>query len=253
MQSSTRTARSTRHDPRHLRLHHPFPDHNQSPEHVPERMGKQAMGTYITNFQIRMDTLAYVLFYPPEAAGDDARDGAPALPRAPGGVNVVVGIMCYTGYNQEDSVIMNQSSIDRGLFRSIFYRSFKDEEKKQGSLDEGGARAPEQGHDARHAPRDVRQARRRRAHLPGHARLGEDIIIGKTSPSPTMTRARCRGGSRSGLLHGHEELGDGDHRPGSADDERPGPAVREDPGPELPNAAGRDKFSSRHGQKGPSG
>ena len=31
----------------------------------------------------------------------------------PAGVNVVVGIMCYTGYNQEDSVIMNQSSIDR--------------------------------------------------------------------------------------------------------------------------------------------
>ena len=38
---------------------------------------------------------------------------------------LIVGIMCYTGYNQEDSVIMNQSSIDRGLFRSIFYRSFK--------------------------------------------------------------------------------------------------------------------------------
>jgi DNA-directed RNA polymerase II subunit RPB2 len=36
----------------------------------------------------------------------------------PAGINAVVAIACYTGYNQEDSVIMNQSAIDRGLFRS---------------------------------------------------------------------------------------------------------------------------------------
>jgi DNA-directed RNA polymerase II subunit RPB2 len=35
----------------------------------------------------------------------------------PSGVNVVVAIMIYTGYNQEDSLIVNQSAIDRGLFR----------------------------------------------------------------------------------------------------------------------------------------
>ena len=51
----------------------------------------------------------------------------------PAGCNAVVAIMCYTGYNQEGFVLMNQSSIDR-LFRSIYYRSFKDEEKKMGSL-----------------------------------------------------------------------------------------------------------------------
>ena len=48
----------------------------------------------------------------------------------PAGINATVGILCYSGYNQEDSVIMNQSAIDRGFFRSIFYRSYRDEERK---------------------------------------------------------------------------------------------------------------------------
>jgi hypothetical protein len=52
----------------------------------------------------------------------------------PAGINAIVAIACYSGYNQEDSVIMNQSAIDRGLFRSIFYRSYRDEEKRAGTL-----------------------------------------------------------------------------------------------------------------------
>jgi hypothetical protein len=39
--------------------------------------------------------------------------------------NAIVAIACYSGYNQEDSVIMNQSSIDRGFFRSLFFRSYR--------------------------------------------------------------------------------------------------------------------------------
>lgn len=45
----------------------------------------------------------------------------------PSGVNCVVAIACYTGYNQEDSLIINQSSIDRGLFRSSFFRCYSEE------------------------------------------------------------------------------------------------------------------------------
>lgn len=41
-----------------------------------------------------------------------------------------MAIACYSGYNQEDSVLMNQSSIDRGFFRSVFYRSYRDEERR---------------------------------------------------------------------------------------------------------------------------
>ena len=44
--------------------------------------------------------------------------------------NACVAILSYTGYNQEDSVIMNQSTIDRGLFRSTYYKTYKEDQKK---------------------------------------------------------------------------------------------------------------------------
>ena len=42
-----------------------------------------------------------------------------------------IAIATYTGYNQEDSVILNSSAVDRGFFRSVFMRSYKESETKR--------------------------------------------------------------------------------------------------------------------------
>merc|ERR1719296_718333 len=101
----------------------PFPDHNQSPRNTYQ----SAMGNYASNYQVRMDTMAHVLHYPQKPLCTTRAMEFLKFRELPSGVNVVVGIMIYTGYNQEDSLIMNQSAIDRGLFRSSYYRCYNDQ------------------------------------------------------------------------------------------------------------------------------
>ena len=109
----------------------PFPDHNQSPRNTYQSaMGKQAMGIYSTNFRERLDTLAHVLNYPQKPLVNTKIMKYLNSDEMPNGMNVIVAIATYSGYNQEDSIILNKSSVDRGLFRSTFYRTYKDEEKK---------------------------------------------------------------------------------------------------------------------------
>ncbi|AFP65418.1 DNA-directed RNA polymerase II second largest subunit (nucleomorph) [Chroomonas mesostigmatica CCMP1168] len=108
----------------------PFPDHNQSPRNTYQSaMGKQAIGIYSMNFQFRMDTMAHILYYPQKPLVVTRAMDFLNYKDFPNGINAIVAIACYGGYNQEDSIIMSQDAIDRGLFRSVFYRSYKDEEK----------------------------------------------------------------------------------------------------------------------------
>jgi len=108
----------------------PFPEHNQAPRNTYQcAMGKQAMGVYATNYDQRMDKTAYVLNYPTRPLVDTRLMNLIHLNQIPSGTQIHVAIMTHTGYNQEDSVLVNQGSIDRGLFLATIYHTEKDEDK----------------------------------------------------------------------------------------------------------------------------
>jgi DNA-directed RNA polymerase II subunit RPB2 len=108
----------------------PFPDHNQAPRNTYQcAMGKQAMGMYATNFDQRMDKTSYVLNYPSRPLVDTRIMNFIHLNKVPSGTQIHVAIMTHTGYNQEDSVLINKGSLDRGLFLATIYHTEKDEDK----------------------------------------------------------------------------------------------------------------------------
>lgn len=163
----------------------PFPDHNQSPRNTYQSaMGKQAMGVFLTNYSVRMDTMANVLYYPQKPLATTRSMEYLKFRELPAGQNAIVAIACYSGYNQEDSMIMNQSSIDRGLFRSLFFRSYMDLEKRQGMKALETFEKPSRSDTLRLKHGTYEKLDDDGLITPGVRVSGEDIIIGKTTPIP---------------------------------------------------------------------
>ena len=159
----------------------PFPDHNQSPRNVYQSaMGKQAIGIYSTNFNMRMDTLSYLLFYPQKPLVVTQSMEFLKFKALPAGINAIVAIMCYTGYNQEDSVIMNQSSIDRGLFRSAFFRTYTSEQRIESKLKNEQFEVPDRKQVSKYRMGNYGKLDCEGLIPPGTKVRGDDIIIGKT-------------------------------------------------------------------------
>ena len=99
-------------------------------------MGKQALGVYASNFNNRTDTMGNIINYPQKPMVATKLSKYTYNNELPSGVNAIVAIMTHTGFNQEDSVMINKSALDRGLFTSTYYKIFRDQCTKNHSTGE---------------------------------------------------------------------------------------------------------------------
>ena len=86
---------------------------------------KQSVGCYISNFRKRFDISAHVLYYPQRALITTRLTKYGMANDLPTGLNAIVAIASYSGYNQEDSIIINKSSMDKGLFQSCYFKTYE--------------------------------------------------------------------------------------------------------------------------------
>jgi len=113
-------------------LNIPFPEHSQYPRNVFScQQTKAAVGMYSSAFNTRFDTFSHILNYPQKPIVTTRFKKYTDVDKLPYGINAIISIASYTGYNQEDAVILNKNSLDRGMFQSLYYRSYYDEETNE--------------------------------------------------------------------------------------------------------------------------
>ncbi|XP_028784333.1 DNA-directed RNA polymerase I subunit 2 isoform X2 [Neltuma alba] len=102
----------------------PWSDHNQSPRNMYQcQMAKQTMGFSCQAIRNRADQKLYHLQTPQSPI---VRTGAYAkysIDEYPSGTNAIVAVLAYTGYDMEDAMILNKSSVERGMFHGQIYQT----------------------------------------------------------------------------------------------------------------------------------
>lgn len=231
----------------------PYAEHNQSPRNMYEAaMAKQALGLNAANFQRRSDTRGHLLHYPQKPLVSTKAIDIIGYNNRPSGQNLVVAVLTFTGYNIEDAVILNKSSVERGVARSTFFRLYTTVEFKYpgGIQDEIIKPSP-----------SVRGYRGQQAYdlleddgiiAPETEVKGGDVLVGKVSPPRFISVQEYGVGGitkqDTSIAVRHGEKGIVDVVVLTMDDEGNKLVKVRVRDPRIPELG--DKLASRHGQKG---
>ena len=232
----------------------PYPEFNRGDRvNYGAKMVGQSIGLFSTNYLNRSDTKANVMVYPQAPLVQTYAHKVMNYDKHPNGVNVVVAIGCYKGYNTEDAIIINAHSIQRGLLWSQMFRTYEAEQKRYMGGQEDVIGIPEPGvrgyageDSYKHLPEDG-------IVNPETKISSDDILIGRISPlrflgtmDQFITGLENIRETSVRLRHGDSGIVDRVFLTETTDGTKLVKVVIRDS--KIPEIG--DKLASRHGQKG---
>jgi DNA-directed RNA polymerase subunit B' len=232
----------------------PFAEHNSAPR-IPmtSQMIKQALGLYALNFNLRTDTQSHVMYYPQVPMAQTKYTSIVGADKKAAGQNFVIAVMPFHGFNINDAIVISKGAIERGLGRTIFYRTYESEERRYpgGQKDRFEKPKPEtQGYRGDEAYKYLDENGIIEPEF--NVKTG-DVLVGKTSPPRFLEEVsefgileEKRRENAEAVKHGEEGVvdwviiteGEGGHKLIKV-------RSRKCLIPEI-----GDKFAARHGQKG---
>ena len=227
----------------------PFSNHNYANRNIIHfSQAKQSIGIYLTSYKDRMD-ISQVLFHPQVPLVTTQAMKYNGCMDLPYGENAIVAVASYNGFNQEDSIIMNETAIQRGIFRADTLKKFHSEILKNPSTSQDDIFTKPD----RNKVTGMKQGNYDKLNDKGFAPEetiidNEDIIVGKISPiQPTGNNNKVYKDSSEIFKTNVQGVIDRVHT-----------GVYNSEGYEMYNVRVRmerkpisgDKMTTRHGQKG---
>lgn len=161
----------------------PFPEYNSSPRVLmASQHTKQALGLYAANFNQRTETRGYVLHYPQKPLVRTRVYENLELDKRAAGQNLVVAVLSYYGMNMHDATVINRASVERGLGRSTFLRSYGAEERRYPGGQKDKFCIPEEFVQGYLGEEAYKYLDTNGLVSPETGVQGDSVLVGKTSP-----------------------------------------------------------------------
>ncbi len=232
----------------------PYVEHNSSPRITMAcAMAKQSLGIYASNYLNRYDTKAYVMYMPQQPLVQTTAYRVLNMKEAPAGQNFVVALTSYKGYNMADALVVNRSSIDRGLGRVMMLKTYETEERQYPGGQKDKIEVPDPSVVGYRGEEAYSKLSEDGIVVPEIEVNERDVLVGKTSPPRFLEEISVFGAVEEKKRESSLALKAREHGKVDSVLATEGPSgnrlvkvrIRSVKVPEL-----GDKFASRHGQKG---